>query len=236
MVCVASVDVEHPQLLMSPTISSRPDLTLRSEYYCPTPAGESAFFFAARGSDLDGLAEDLRRDPTVAEPVRTVVPGPDRVFRVAVDPTDLVVWPHLAELNLHVSEAQTTASGWRFTLRAGGRDPFSEFSNHCDRLGVDFRLNSISDGAHPGGREDPVSLRFDLTARQYEVARRAIEMGYFGGDATTEEIAAALDISPSTLSEHLKTVQEKVFVTLFGDDNPPVPAAARQAVAVDESR
>jgi len=51
-----------------------------------------------------------------------------------------------------------------------------------------------------------------LTDRQREVVSVAVEMGYFTETgATTEEIAAALDISKSTLSEHLRIVIRKLL-------------------------
>ncbi|WP_162551663.1 helix-turn-helix domain-containing protein [Halohasta litchfieldiae] len=51
-----------------------------------------------------------------------------------------------------------------------------------------------------------------LTDRQREVATVAIEMGYFEETgATAEETADALDISKSTLSEHLRIVIRKLL-------------------------
>ena len=55
-----------------------------------------------------------------------------------------------------------------------------------------------------------------LTARQREVATAAIEMGYFEETgATAAETAAALDISKSTLSEHLRIVIRKLLSQLL---------------------
>lgn len=55
-----------------------------------------------------------------------------------------------------------------------------------------------------------------LTDRQREVAAVAVGMGYFRDDgASTAEIASALTISKSTLSEHLRIVVEKVLSQVF---------------------
>ncbi|TYL36349.1 DNA-binding protein [Natronococcus pandeyae] len=55
--------------------------------------------------------------------------------------------------------------------------------------------------------------RGKLTDRQYEVLQTAYRMGYFerpkGANAT--EIAAELDITQSTLTEHLVAAQRKIF-------------------------
>lgn len=59
--------------------------------------------------------------------------------------------------------------------------------------------------------------RSRLTARQREVLETSYEMGYFDRPrrANATEIAAALDISPSTFREHLATAQSKLFEELL---------------------
>lgn len=56
-----------------------------------------------------------------------------------------------------------------------------------------------------------------FTDRQYEVLRTAHEMGYFTQpkEADSADVAAALDISPSTFSEHLAVTQEKLLDQLL---------------------
>ena len=58
-----------------------------------------------------------------------------------------------------------------------------------------------------------------LTDRQLEAVRTAYEMGYFDRPrgATAGEIATELDISPSTLTEHLATGQRKLFGDFLGE-------------------
>ncbi len=61
--------------------------------------------------------------------------------------------------------------------------------------------------------------RSRLTARQREVLRTAHRMGYFDypKGANAGDVAEELDISPSTLSEHLGAAQRKVFEALLRD-------------------
>jgi DNA-binding CsgD family transcriptional regulator len=55
-----------------------------------------------------------------------------------------------------------------------------------------------------------------LTERQREVAETAVEMGYFDADAAdAETVAAELDVSRSTLSQHLRVIIRKVLSQLF---------------------
>ena len=59
--------------------------------------------------------------------------------------------------------------------------------------------------------------RSAFTDRQYEVLRTAHEMGYFARPkaATAAEVAAALDISSGTFSEHLAATQTKLLDQLL---------------------
>ena len=58
-----------------------------------------------------------------------------------------------------------------------------------------------------------------LTERQLEVLRTAYRMGYFerprGANAT--EVAAELDVGPSTITEHLAAAQRKLLGDVLGD-------------------
>jgi DNA-binding CsgD family transcriptional regulator len=55
-----------------------------------------------------------------------------------------------------------------------------------------------------------------LTERQRQVAEAATEMGYFVSDAASaEQVAAELDISQSTLSQHLRAIIRKILSQLF---------------------
>ena len=71
-------------------------------------------------------------------------------------------------------------------------------------------------------QQDTVPVdRGRLTERQQEVLETAYEMGYFdrprGANAT--EVAAELDIDPSTFSEHLAAAQTKLLEDLFDDNS-----------------
>lgn len=66
--------------------------------------------------------------------------------------------------------------------------------------------------------EDSVFIdRGKLTARQLEVLETAYEMGYFERprQANATEIAAKLDINPSTFREHIAAAERKTFADLL---------------------
>jgi len=65
-------------------------------------------------------------------------------------------------------------------------------------------------------RPDAEDLFAQLTERQQEILRTAVRLGYYENprEATHEEVAAAVDCSPSTVGEHLRKIESKVFTRL----------------------
>lgn len=65
---------------------------------------------------------------------------------------------------------------------------------------------------------DPATdeLRAALTGRQREVLAAAVDVGYYADprEATVEDVADALGVAPSTVSEHLRKLEARVFSRL----------------------
>jgi predicted DNA binding protein len=61
----------------------------------------------------------------------------------------------------------------------------------------------------------------ELTDRQFEVVKRALEEGYFEWprDASSDEIAEELDISRATFLEHLRKAQSKLLTKAIEENN-----------------
>lgn len=76
--------------------------------------------------------------------------------------------------------------------------------------------------------EQDIFERFldDVTDRQLEVVQTAYFSGYFDSPRaqTGEEVAETLGISPPAFYEHARTVQRKLFATLFEDGDASVAA------------
>ena len=77
------------------------------------------------------------------------------------------------------------------------------------------RLSMTGDSPRESRRRVVLDLE-ELTERQRELARAAAERGYFRPDGpTAATVAEELDITKSTLSEHLRAVQRELFDQLF---------------------
>lgn len=70
-------------------------------------------------------------------------------------------------------------------------------------------------------RELRTTVRDRLTDRQRATVEAALAAGYFERPRRSngEEVAAALDVSPSTFSQHLRAAHRKVYDTLFHPDD-----------------
>lgn len=125
----------------------------------------------------------------------------DRVERHGTPVTDVTASHGTLRLSFHATDVETV------------RAVVDDLSAAYDTVRVD-RLAHADDG-----RADDLVLvdRSRLTRRQREVLETALEMGYFDRprDANASQVAAELDIAPSTFAEHLASAQAKVLESLL---------------------
>jgi len=95
------------------------------------------------------------------------------------------------------------------------RKVVSELDDRWSAVSIRRLLRSHGDPSD----DDPVLVdRSELTDRQREVLETAHEMGYFEHPkgANAGEVAAALDLHPSTVTEHLAAAQGKLLASIPG--------------------
>ncbi|MWV63396.1 response regulator [Halorubrum sp. JWXQ-INN 858] len=129
-----------------------------------------------------------------------------------------------------VPEAVAVEAGGRFERTAveGGRarlslvtSPSGSVGGLTDAVGNAFDGVSVTTvrsdhGDEPAARTDPTA---SLTDRQRQVLEVALEAGYFERPRTTNtgELAASLDVSRATVTQHLRAAERKVFTRLLRD-------------------
>lgn len=96
-----------------------------------------------------------------------------------------------------------------FTL-VGPEEAFAE-AMRADAPG--YELEVLETGEHTPDLDD---LFLSLTERQREVLEAAVELDYYDDPraATHEDIAREVDAAPSTVGEHLRKVESRVFAQL----------------------
>jgi predicted DNA binding protein len=84
------------------------------------------------------------------------------------------------------------------------------FADAMPRESDAYTIEALETGDHSPQVDD---LFGALTARQQEILDAAVRQGYYRNprEATHEEIATAVDASPSTVGEHLRKIESHVF-------------------------
>lgn len=97
-------------------------------------------------------------------------------------------------------------------------------------IGTDSAIQNAVDGVPDGadvaveavgtGRVAPDSAVDGLSRKQREAVRAALRIGYYDipREATTADVARALDCAPATASEHLRKAESRILSALFADD------------------
>lgn len=93
----------------------------------------------------------------------------------------------------------------------GSQETIGETIADFEEMGMDVTLEALRDYEV---RERPLDR---LTDRQRDVLRTAYEAGFFDvpRDTTVEELAADLELDPSTVSEHLQRAQGNLLAAVF---------------------
>lgn len=98
---------------------------------------------------------------------------------------------------------------------AGPHGTISDIVSKYESAGLSPHLRKI--GSYDGD-SSPLEPLDGLTARQREVLTAAFEQGYFAvpREATTDDLAADLDVAPATVREHIQRAQRNLFGSLLG--------------------
>ncbi|WP_284010443.1 helix-turn-helix domain-containing protein [Haloarcula pelagica] len=124
----------------------------------------------------------------------------------------------LATADAIIERIAVVPGGWRQTGWFASRDAFSKFSSFWQQ-NAGFRLHRLTrDGeSEPSGD--------GLTDRQHEALRIAYERGYFDipRQASLEDVAEELGITPSSVSERLRRAQTQLIEETVATTWPPLP-------------
>ncbi|WP_276253713.1 helix-turn-helix domain-containing protein [Halomontanus rarus] len=217
---VAELVVSHPDLPLTPTVRavSETTITLESLPLTRPERSGSIAFYSVTGADFRTFEMSLDDDHTVDEWHVTMEFEECNIYQVRLSSAAKFTTPEIADLGVRVLSIENGDRGWRFRLQASDKERLGAYWEYCRDQGVDFHLERLYRSGPRATVGETDSLEAHLTDRQREVARTATRMGYFERDgASAEEVAAELEISPSTLSTHLRRIMAKVFRHTFGD-------------------
>ncbi|WP_254531168.1 bacterio-opsin activator domain-containing protein [Natrinema gelatinilyticum] len=178
-------------------------------------AGDSA---DARGSDGNN---ELGSESEVGDGVGGAI---------LVDLSRPVFALQLADHGVVVRSVEATPSSTRVVVDVPRSVDARESANIVSRVFSGVELQSKQTVEQTTSGDFHTDLRDRLTERQLEVVRLAYYGGYFESprEQSGEDIAETLDISPAAFYRHVRTVQRKLFESIF--DEITLPATSTDGI------
>jgi hypothetical protein len=215
--------VRHHGEPESDVSANHPGVTLRSISSMTGRAAERKRIVELSG-DHEQIASFLA-EFRATEPVQAAEPlsplGRSRIYAAIV--YDAHNWDSIAErlteMGLHYRTGTTITAGWeRWTLYLEGSDDLAAIVGSLEDAGNETQLvKSVELGQIEPARQLNVTRLVDeLTPRQQEILRAAIDSGYYdpGRDVTIEEIGEQFDLATTTTWEHLQRAEAKVMADI----------------------
>lgn len=177
----------------------------------------TVLLFAEAVGDRDRYEEIMSSSPSVVEYMAS---GTERWMAVSrLDSSEAVrqvlEWKRDAEVVIETPMLFQPDGSQRMTV-IGDQRAFERLFQRGTAL-ESFTFDVVESGEY-----DPGTERFvrSLTARQQEVLTAAVDLGYYRAPrrATHEDVAATVGLAPSTVGDHLRKIEERVFTSMMPTD------------------
>ncbi|WP_158058046.1 helix-turn-helix domain-containing protein [Halorussus halophilus] len=176
-------------------------------------ADDTVFLFAEGSGNRDRYEQIMQESPRVVD---SLVSGRERWMAVSqFEPTDTTRRMLQRERESDVAidmPIRITADGALRITYVGSESAFREmYRSVTDEDSVQFEV--VETGEY---EPDETSFTRLLTTRQQEVLDAAVTVGYYRAprEATHEDVAEVVGIAPTTVGEHLRKIEERVFGAL----------------------
>ena len=145
--------------------------------------------------------------------------GDERVYRVERPQHRTCFCACIEQFGCPVREVHARDGRLTVSFHAPDEETLREVASKLDDRWPDVSIRRLLRSDEGTSGSDLVLVdRSELTDRQREVLETAHEMGYFEHPkrANATEVAAALDLHPSTVAEHLAAAQGKLLDSILG--------------------
>ena len=207
--------------VLSPLLETTDRKDYRIEIERTIPAGDDTFVHYLWIEDLPpGEFRDIVERIEVVDDVSSVSEGDDgSLFEVRVTnpPLTGTLAAHGGRLRSVVIEGGELRAIADLPPDADVRSILDTIRDLSPDLELVAQRTTTRDAHSPGAYRE--SVLDQLTEKQREALEAAYYAGFFDWPRSSsgEEIAETLDISPATLSEHIRTAERKLLETLFED-------------------
>lgn len=213
---VATLSIDHPDLVLMPTIETHPDVTIRYEYSA-TAAQNDLCFVSVFGGEYDAIEETMVDDHTVSNPTHVATFENRAIYRITVE-TELDLLPEkCAAYGVFVFRITSGEGDWMVRTHMPDRDALTAFQDYCRSHSISFRMTQLYDSMVS---DDGT---YFLTEQQHEILSMAYYAGYYEIPRAVSQdyLAEKLGISTSAVSQrHRRAVAELIAATLENDRTP----------------
>lgn len=218
---IAELQLQHPKLLLTPTINQCPQMEVTLEYQLIAPTGEYVLSFHVCGEEFEAFETALDADPTVTAVSAVIETSTFRVYRAHIVSAEYLVLSTAVEMGLRLVEAVSGNGGWYAIVELPTVETLRSFRQFCSDLGVSasiqklYRIEAGSTGE-----------AFGLTPSQREAITTAYEAGYFNQPRNTslEGVGDRLGISSSAAGGRLRRgLQTLISETVYTQSSTTVP-------------
>jgi len=217
MTITARVQVSHPDIGLTPTVQELANPSLRVVSNAGTDPENDMYFFLV-GNDREPFERALEGDHTVADANRLSAFEGKHLYRITYAPDAVLISPKATEVGGITLDSQSTADGWLLHFQFPGRDALYQVWEFCKDAGVSFDIVELREQVDDPVEADP----YGLTEPQREALLVAHGRGYFEEprEASLEELADALGISPTAVGGRLRRGMEKLIGATLDESGP----------------
>lgn len=208
MAIVTETRFAHEDGALADTLTTFPNLLVQVVREASTAPSQSVYFLHFEGQDPDAVQAALEEDHTVETASEMAEFDERQLWGIEFATDAKLIGPHVTSVGGFVVDARAATAvveprGWHERWLLPDREALNTIWEHARSEGFDFEILELhrqngSDMQYPGPHK--------LTEEQRTALKTAYELGYFNEprEAWLEDVADALDLSPSAVSGRIK--------------------------------
>lgn len=204
---IAEITISHPELVLTPTIRSRPSASIELENRTIASTDGCFLFFRVEADDFDAFDAAVTDDETVSDNTVIIETERFRVYRMRLASIEQPILDRAAEMGIRLLRASSGENSWLAAIESPDRSTLRSMREFCDRRNVTFSIDRLY---HPNRASD--STAYGLTPIQHETLRTARAAGYFSEprQASIDDLATMLEVSPAAVSGRLRRGMDRL--------------------------
>ncbi len=211
----AVVRVEHPDIVLTETVTHDSGSTVRSVSEAGTDPTSGKFLYHVESADFDRFEAGLREDHTVGAFERVVdVNEGEAIYSFEYTDAAKLISPVVAAANGVILDMENDGAAWMLTVWMPERTGLVDVWDYARQHDVAIDLLRVNE------YEGLATTDAGLTDSQREALLVAFETGYFEEprNADLGDVAAELDISRPAASGLLRRGLRRLVVATLVDD------------------